>query len=450
MTKKQRIAFIAALALVAAAFFYLNCITPFYADDYSYMFTYAENAPKERITNLYELYLSQLNHYKVMNGRAIVHTLVQIFLIPQSRALFNVCNTLVFMALGFAVYFAAYGTFRRFRPLSLFAVYALVWLTLPGFGQSCLWLTGSVNYMWTAFAALCFLLPYRSDSDGASRKWLRVIGMPFLGLPAGWSGENACIAAAVGLVLLLVRRAILRRPFRLWMLTGALGYLAGAAALLLAPAQQVRAEGMGGLGGLSTWISRIPSVTMHALEYLWLPLLLGVVLLIVSIVQTRGKGFMYWLRKYSAAICWLCAAVVSAYCMCAAPYFPLRAWCCAGVLAAATVLSVFAEMEKPQSVPRALPAVVTAAVCLACAATYCMGAADILATRADVRARDASILEQKSAGATDVYAESVSGSSRYNCFDPEGDLVDDPDSWQNGALALYYDVEHVILAPDGE
>ena len=199
MTKKQRIAFIAALALVAAAFFYLNCITPFYADDYSYMFTYAENAPKDRITNLYELYLSQLNHYKVMNGRAIVHTLVQIFLIPQSRALFNVCNTLVFMALGFAVYFAAYGTFRRFRPLSLFAVYALVWLTLPGFGQSCLWLTGSVNYMWTAFAALCFLLPYRSDSDGASRKWLRVIGMPFLGLPAGWSGENACIAAAVGL-----------------------------------------------------------------------------------------------------------------------------------------------------------------------------------------------------------------------------------------------------------
>ena len=431
MTKKQRIAFIAALALVAAAFFYLNCITPFYADDYSYMFTYAENAPKERITNLYELYLSQLNHYKVMNGRAIVHTLVQIFLIPQSRALFNVCNTLVFMALGFAVYFAAYGTFRRFKPLSLFAVYALVWLTLPGFGQSCLWLTGSVNYMWTAFAALCFLLPYRSDSDGASRKWLRVIGMPFL-------------------VLLLVRRAILRRPFRLWMLTGALGYLAGAAALLLAPAQQVRAEGMGGLGGLSTWISRIPSVTLHALEYLGLPLLLGVVLQIVSIVQAHGKGFLYWLRKYSAAICWLCAAVVSAYCMCAAPYFPLRAWCCAGVLAAATVLSVFAEVEKPQSVPRALPAVVTAAACLVCAATYCMGAADILATRADVRAREASILEQKSAGATDVYAESVSGSSRYNCFDPEGDLVDDPDSWQNGALALYYDVEHVILAPDGE
>ena len=39
MTKKQRIAFIAALALVAAAFLFLNCITPVLADDKSYKFT---------------------------------------------------------------------------------------------------------------------------------------------------------------------------------------------------------------------------------------------------------------------------------------------------------------------------------------------------------------------------------------------------------------------------
>lgn len=444
MTRKQKTALLTGLVLVAGAFFFLNCITPFYADDYSYMFTYAENARKERITSLYELYLSQLNHYKVMNGRAIVHTLVQIFLMPQSRAAFNVCNTLVFMALGFAVYFAAYGSFRRFRPLSLFAVYALIWLTLPGFGQSCLWLTGSVNYMWTTFAALCFLLPYRSDSDGTGHRWARLAGMPVLGLLAGWSGENACLAAAVGLVLLLIRRRLLSKPFRLWMLTGALGYVIGAAALLLAPAQRVRADGMGGLGGLSTWIGRIPSVTIHAAEYLWLPLLLGLVLLIVSIVQSRGKGFMHWLRKYSNAICWLGAVVVSAYCMCAAPYFPLRAWCCAGVLAAATVMSAYAETALPRRLPRTAAGAICAAVCAVCAVTFGLGAADILDTRAEVRSRDAAILAQKAEGKTDVYAQSVSGSSRYNCFAAEGDLVDDPDSWQNGALALYYDVEHVI------
>ena len=113
MTKRARYTLILGLALTAAAFFALNCMTPFYADDYSYMFTYAADAPKARITNLYELWLSQLNHYKVMNGRAVVHTLVQLFLMGEGRMLFNICNTLVFLGLGFAAYGAAFGTLKK-------------------------------------------------------------------------------------------------------------------------------------------------------------------------------------------------------------------------------------------------------------------------------------------------------------------------------------------------
>ena len=47
-----------------------------------------------------------------------------------------------------------------------------------------------------------------------------------------------------------------------------------------------------------------------------------------------------------------------------------------------------------------------------------------------------------------MFAPSVAGSSRYNCFAPEGDLVEDPDSWQNGAMALYFGVERVIMLPE--
>lgn len=446
MTRNRKITLAVGLIITAAAFFYLNTITSFYADDYSYMFTYAADAPKAKITNLYELWLSQLNHYKVMNGRAIVHTLVQLFLMGESRAVFNVVNTLVFLALGFAVYYAARGTFKDFRPLRLFAVYALIWLTLPGFGQSCLWLTGSINYMWTAFAAVCFLLPYRTDSAPEGRCIARSVGMFLLGVLAGWSGENACIAAAVGLVLMLARRALLKEHIRVWMWVGAVGFIIGAAMLFLSPAQALKADNMGGMGGLSTWLHRIPAVSFGVLRYLWLPLIIGLVLFIASVVQSRGKGFMYWLRKYSNTLVWLCAAIVSAYCMCAAPYFPVRAWCCAGVLAAATVLSAYDEVEKPVRGVLWLPAacIVTAA---ACAVSFVLGARDILATRADVTAREESILAQKEEGLTRVSAQSVSGHSRYNCFDPEGDLVEDPESWQNGGLALYYGVEQVYLEP---
>ncbi len=450
MSRRERAVLICGLALVAAAFFALSLATPYYADDYSYMFTYAENAPKERITNLHELYLSQLNHYRVMNGRAVVHTLVQLFLMPGTRAPFAVFNTLAFLGLGVAGYYAAFGTLRRMRPGCLLALYALVWLTLPDFGQSCLWLTGSFNYMWTALFALLFLLPYRSDGPGDTHRWLRAIGMPFLGLLAGWSGENACLAAAAALVLLLARRALLKKPFRAWMFTGAAGFLAGAALLFFSPAQALKAENMGGLGSIRVWLGRIPDVTTDAIRYLWLPLLLGLVLLAASIVQSRGRGFMYWLRRYSNGIVWLCAAIVAAYCMCAAPYFPLRAWCCSGVLATVTVMAVFAEIRLPDSLLRAVPIAVFAAALLACAVTYGAGMSDLLATRAAVEARNASALEQKAAGQTDVYVESVSGRARCNCFDPAGDLTDDPDSWQNGALALYYGVDRVILLKSGQ
>lgn len=441
---KRRLTLVLGLAAIAAAFFALNCLTPYYGDDYSYMFTYAADAPKERITSLYGLWLSQLNHYRVMNGRAIVHTLVQLFLMPEGKLLFNVCNTLVFMALGFAVYYAAYGTLRAMRPLSLFAVYALVWLALPDFGQSCLWLTGSINYMWTVFAALCFLLPYRADAAGRGRAWLRVPGMFLLGVLAGWSGENACISAAVGVVLLLARRRLLGLGVRAWHWAGLAGFLAGAAALFLAPAQALKADNMGGLGGLSTWISRIPSVSYHALKYLWLPLAIGLVLLALSIVQSRGKGFGYWLKKYSAAVIWLCAAVVSAYCMCAAPYFPERAWCAAAVFAAATLLAVRAELDLPARAVRLAPAA-AAVIAAACAVTFALGARDLAATGAAVRARSASAAEQLAAGETELYLPAVCGYARCNCFTPDGDITSDQKSWQNKALATYFGAGSVNL-----
>ena len=443
---KRRALIILCLAGTAAAFFALSAATPYYADDYSYMFTYAAGAAKERVTTLAGLIASQANHYQIINGRAVVHTLVQLFLMGP-RIWFDIANTLVFLALGLCMCRAAWGKGER-TPLRLLAPWALLFLTLPGFGQSCLWLTGSVNYMWTSLAALAFLLPY-AVGVGRLRPAAAALIMPLAGLLAGWSGENACLGAMAGLALLLLRKyALNRERFELWTLTGALGFLAGAAALLFAPAQGVRVSGTGGMASLGEMLRRVLPVSVHALEYLWLPLALGALCLIASVLQSRGRGFMYWLRRWSDTLCWAGAAVVSAYCMCAAPYFPLRAWCAAGVFAAVTVLSVFAELKMPERLAKPLALAACAAALAACAACYISGAGDILETRAEVIAREDSVAEQKAAGAEEVFAPSVAGSSRYNCFAPEGDLVEDPDSWQNGAMALYFGVERVIMLPE--
>lgn len=304
--------------------------------------------------------------------------------------------------------------------------------------------------MWTALFVLLFLMPYRSDGDGGSHRLLRIIGMPFLGLLAGWSGENACLAAAVALVLLLVRRALLKKPFRAWMFTGAAGFIAGAALLFFSPAQALKADNMGGLGSLRVWLGRIPDVTLDAIRYLWLPLALGLILLALSIVQSRGQGFMYWLRKYSNGIVWLCAAIVAAYCMCAAPYFPLRAWCCSGVLAAVTVLSVFAEIRLPEKLP---PRRSPRRMRRSAARLRRHLRRRYLGPALHPRRRQGEGRERHGAEGRRADGRVRRGRLRPRALQllrPCRRHQPGPGSWQNEALALYYGVEHVILLEQGQ
>ncbi len=444
MTRRERFLLAGGLAMAAALFYCLNLITPLYADDYSYSYTFAADTEKYRIGTLHDIWLSQLNHYQVINGRAIVHSLVQLLLI-WDRSVFNVVNTLAFLALGFAVYFAAYGSFRQLRAAPLFAVYILLWLSMPGFGQSCLWLTGSVNYMFTALGVLLFLMPYRSDSPEGRHGALKAALMLPAGLLAGWSSEAVCLAGLAAAVLLCARRAALGGKLRFWMFTGLLGMLCGAALLFLAPGQSVRSDGMGGLGNLSVWLSRIPGVTRDAVKYLALPGALGLMLLAVSVYRSRGDGVLGWLRRYYAALVWLCAALISAYAMCAAPYFPLRAWCAPAVFAAAAVLSAFAAAPLPP-IPRRLKCAAAALVCAACLWTYSTAVRDISATAAANGARLESIASQKASGQGEIVLEPLTGHTRWNCYPPEGDLNDDPDVWPNTALAMYFGVERVLKA----
>ena len=127
--KTSRWGILLGLAAVAAAFYALNLLTCLYADDYSYTYTFAVTEGKYRISNLYELFLSQLNHYQVMNGRTVVHTAA-------------------FVALGCLIYRNGYGKSGELRPAVLFCVFALLWVVTPAFGESFLWLVGSCNYLF--------------------------------------------------------------------------------------------------------------------------------------------------------------------------------------------------------------------------------------------------------------------------------------------------------------
>ena len=82
------------LVLIAVQIYVLNSETALCRDDYSYSYTFAVKENKFRITNFREVIESQINHYKVMNGRAVTHTIAQTFLIFE-KSVFNIFNTVL-------------------------------------------------------------------------------------------------------------------------------------------------------------------------------------------------------------------------------------------------------------------------------------------------------------------------------------------------------------------
>lgn len=437
MAARKRYMTLLALAAAAAAFYALNVLTPLYADDYSYVFTFEYAEEKFRITNLSQLFYSQLNHYMVMNGRTVAHTLAQLFLM-WGKPVFNVINTAAFLLLGWAMQALMTGG-RRFRLAYFLLGLALLWLCTPAFGQDFLWLTGSCTYLYCVLLTLLYLVPFRRALEGEDRRGAAraLLFLPF-GVLAGWTSENAA-AAMIGMQLLFILAlAAQKRPLRAWMFTGLAGTLCGFALMLLAPGQAARLEGTGGFGGLSDWLHRALSISGCAALYLWLPALLFAAAAAIKLRQARR----FELREWLPTGIFLLGSLASAYSMVASSMFPARAWSCVVIYTAITVGSAAALCDWRRLPRYALPAAGIAALGLS-VWLYAGAAASLSATARQVRARDESAAAQKAAGATELVLEPIAADSRYNCYAPEGDLLPDSSLWPNTALANYYGVDKV-------
>lgn len=107
----------------------LNFMTPYTVDDFCYMFSFADF--HQRITNIGQIFPSMAAHYQSINGRVIPHFVVQVFLMEgMSKAVFNIVNTLVFLALGAAIFFFANVERAKRTPARLLGVYLLLFILM--------------------------------------------------------------------------------------------------------------------------------------------------------------------------------------------------------------------------------------------------------------------------------------------------------------------------------
>lgn len=241
----RRAAAVIVIAVAAVMFYVLNLLSPEYHDDFIYKFMIVDGSVDytRPIRGLGDIFRSQIDHYAAVNGRSIVHFLVQLFTGLLGKQVFNVLNALVFASFLWLLQhgFAGKGKFHGALPCLVALAFTLL---LPRFKDTFLWMTGSVNYLWSATAVLTFLLIYekRSSSPLVKREfWLLPVAVLL-----GWTHEGITLPLAVSLVILNVLRFKKQRStMGLWL---ACAFLVGACLAALSPGTVMR-SGVG--GGLS-------------------------------------------------------------------------------------------------------------------------------------------------------------------------------------------------------
>lgn len=233
---KNKILIITTLLLIGVAFWVLNFLTPEYLDDYLYKFMFVGNHldTKTPIISFKDILISQYNHYFCFNGRTFVHTIVQTFSGILGKNTFNIFTTIVFLIF-------IYTTTRlhtKANALDILFCSIIILLLFPAFNDTVLWMTGSINYMWTSTFVCVFLLLIIRNKDKAINLKYIVCSIPCLFI--GWTHEGIVFPLALSLIIsiCITYRTIYKRAVFPLMI----GFIIGALLCTFSPATISRAS----------------------------------------------------------------------------------------------------------------------------------------------------------------------------------------------------------------
>lgn len=282
------------LFVFACLFYILERFSLFIIDDYNYLFVDYNNALNlDTVDSLGDIIKSQNLHYLNVNGRYLIHCIVQIFVCFLGIHWFRIAQTIMFSLLCVLTTRIICRTWRF--SLSHIAITSLMlFFLLPDMGYTVMGnISGGVNYLWTAVAQSIFLIMLDKFSKISYCKNLTSNTLLFFGgILCGALQESFSIPILGALFICLVIN-----PQRLrgcWSLI--LGYFIGAFIVVISPGNFVRMA-----GASEEYVSKVLSRFFRFIsrpELLIFPLFLIVCLvklLCSKLALSFSKSAMYYL-----------------------------------------------------------------------------------------------------------------------------------------------------------
>ena len=295
----QKVFFFFLLLLLVGVFYYMNAFEPLRCDDLVYQFYWLGERTSDlhepidlnnRIENFNEAFMSQVNHYYVMNGRFSVHFIVSCFCGFIGRSLFSIVNALVYV-----LFLIGCVRLLEFNyEMNSTATIALLWLGLPI--QYIFWysISFAVNYLWTSTALLYYLIYFKSQISTnhcySKPQWIALFFASFI-VGTLHEGFSLPLSGSVFLYLLFHKQSL-----KVGALCMALGLWLGTAFVVFAPGTIGRASGsLHGMGIGDFLLMKLDVFRYSKRLYLFL------VFLIMGIVINK-RNILSFLKRYQIEI----------------------------------------------------------------------------------------------------------------------------------------------------
>ena len=147
------------LLLIGILYYVLCYLFPItLCDDivYKFVWTSDNDSFTTPISNIKDIAISQYIHYHVLNGRSIVHFLLQLFDGIIGKGVLNIISSIFFCCLIYMV--SNFITTKRNSVLSYTLITLMLFVLMPGFYNEFLLFVGVFNYLWVATATIALVL----------------------------------------------------------------------------------------------------------------------------------------------------------------------------------------------------------------------------------------------------------------------------------------------------
>ncbi|HEM6357322.1 TPA: hypothetical protein U2D29_000808 [Streptococcus suis] len=434
---KPKIKRIIICVILFLAIFFLNRMTLFTSDDFTYHFIYKGYFPTkdvERVNSLFSILTSQVNHWNLWNGRFVAHTMVQIVLMFPN-IVFDILNTVAFVVLGlFVERFVVRldSTKKQGNPELLVLIYLLLWWFLPEIGKTVLWVSGAGNYLWTSLIYLSFfyIILFKSKTsifDGVS--------LGLLGFLAGGTNENAAPSVLLMGALYLFYEVVVNKNFQLQKWFSLFYMFAGFLLMMSSPGSQERGSAQFNIDFIITQLLTILRYQRSHFGILYA----GTIIMLVFLLYRR----MVDKEKIVKIFVFIIGHFASIYCLVFSPEIPDRVYFCSTIFLITPYLYMFFILLKETPVKFFINKVLCAGILLT-TMSYCFVFWDNYTTYKQVEQQYAQIFLAKEQGVDTVVLKRLTPSrTLYNAYNGTANLGPSEQDWFNSWMAVYFGIDKI-------